>query len=501
MTEPSSSRSRTASRILLTILGLATIAALAALPTLAGPPSEEGLMDLAKFTGRFHPVVLHLPIGMLVWVLVHEFLIAVGIKRDGSTSRTAMGFAAGSAVIASLLGFVLYYSIPEYDAELAERHLYGGLAFTCLALAAWLSKLWVDAAAGRGAFVYRGLLLGSAGVMAVASHDGASLTHGSTYLTEYAPAPLRKLLGAPEKKPAAASDLSAQPVYESVIAPILEQKCYSCHNADRKRGKYRMDEYELLLAGGNDGEAIVPGDAAASNLIVRIELPMDDEEHMPPEGKKDLEDHELVLIKWWIDQGASKDALLADLAPSPEVSAALALIGGKEAEIPAETADAPEVDTRIKEEVARLQREFPAALNYESQASTALTFTAAGLRAEFGDDDLAKLEPVLPAMVSMDLSGTSLTDEGVKRLAKATGLKSLRLSETAITESSLDALATLTQLESLNLYGTQIGSPAVLKLAPLANLRRLYLWRTQVDAAGVLQLQEKLPDCEIVMGL
>jgi hypothetical protein len=343
--------------------------------------------------------------------------------------------------------------------------------------------------------------------MAVASHDGGSLTHGSTYLTEYAPAPLRKLLGLPEKSSSApaSGDLTKQPVYQTVIVPILETKCYQCHNADRKRGKYRMDEYDLLLAGGNDGEAIVPGDSAKSNLIVRIDLPEDDEEHMPPEGKKDLAAHEEVLLKWWIDQGASKDAVLSSLAATDEVRAALASISSDvAAAASAETAATPKeqgIDPNLKAEFQRLQREFPAALNLESQSTSGLTFTAAGLRAEFGDDDLAKLEPVLPAIVSIDLAGTSLTDEGVQLLAKATALRTLRLSETAITEASLDTLAKLAKLESLNLYGTQVGSPAVLKLAPLKNLRKLYLWRTQVDAAGVLQLEEKLPDCEIVMGL
>lgn len=505
MTANTPSRSRTVCRILLTLAGLAVIAALGALPTIIGPPSENGLLDLAKFTGRFHPVVLHLPIGILVWVLVHECMVAFGL-RQGS-SRTAMGLTAGSALIASLLGILLYYSIPEYDAELAQRHMDRGIAFTCLALATWLVKIWVDAAGGRGAFIYRGLLLGSAGVMTAASHDGASLTHGSTYLTEYAPAPLRELLGLPEKKsstPPAASDLASQPVYQAVIAPIFEAKCYQCHNADRQRGKYRMDEYDLLLAGGNDGAAIVPGDAVASHLVKRIELPEEDELHMPPEGKKDLAAHEVTLIKWWIGQGASADAPLNALTADDEVLAALAMVSEAAAAVAKEEPKkpaGPAMDDDIKAAFERLRGEFPAALNYESQSSSGLTFTAAGLRSSFGDADLAKLEPVLPALVAMDLSATSLSDDGAKLLAKATSLKSLRLAETAVTEASLDTLARLAELESLNLYGTQIGSPAVLKLASLQKLKKLYLWRTQVDAAGVLQLQEKMPACEIITGL
>ncbi|RPJ34694.1 MAG: hypothetical protein EHM17_05540 [Verrucomicrobiaceae bacterium] len=310
-------------QILLTVGGVFLIAALGLLPFLVGPPPVEGLPEIVKFIGRFHPVVLHLPIGILVWVLVQEGLNLLPGKRERASSRTAAGFAAASAVTASLLGLLLYYSMPEYDKDLAERHLYGGILFSCLAVAAYLVKIRVDASGGRGAVVYRIFLLASAGTMGAASHDGASLTHGRGYLTEHAPQPLRNWLGLPERHFSGSGDEASLVVYTDLIVPILEQKCYSCHNAEKQKGRYRMDEYELLLAGGKEGDGIIPGDAAGSNVIVRIELPEDDDEHMPPEGKKDLAAHELTLLKWWIDQGASKDAKAADLTETAEVKQAL----------------------------------------------------------------------------------------------------------------------------------------------------------------------------------
>lgn len=480
---------------------IAALAGLAAVTFFAGSPPEEGLPDLAKFIGRFHPLVLHLPIGMIVWVLIHETIVMFAGKRSRSSSLTAMGFAAFSAVAASLLGYLLYYSIPEYDKELAERHLYGGLLFTCLALAAWVVKLWVDEAGGRGALGYRFLLLASVGVMGFTSHDGATMTHGGNYLTEYAPDPIRRLLGLPERDDTTVADINTQPVYTGIVKPIFERRCYSCHGAERQRGRYRMDEYDLLVKGGNEGEAIVPGDSAASNVVIRIELPEEDDKRMPPDGRKGLEDYELVLVKWWIDEGASEDAMPADLPATDEVRAALAMISDSVEEEVATGEEKPALSADFVAEVERLRQEFPAALNFESRASTGLDFTAVGMRESFGDEDLRKLVPVIPALVSLDLSGTSVTDEGVALLTAATGLRRLRLSETAITEAALETIATITGLESLNLYGTPIGNDAVIKLEPLENLEKLYLWRTQVDAAGVLQLQEMLPDCEIVMGL
>jgi len=45
---------------------------------------------------------------------------------------------------------------------------------------------------------------------------------------------------------------------------------------------------------------------------------------MPPEGKKDLADHEVMLIKWWIDHGASKEAMLMDLPANDSIRSAIA---------------------------------------------------------------------------------------------------------------------------------------------------------------------------------
>lgn len=521
MTDSDTPRRSLKGPVFLTLIGLLVIAALAVLPFWAGPPPEEGLPDMAKFIGRFHPVLLHLPIGMLLLVLALETGRLFSKRKPGSSTQVAMFFAAASAVVAVLLGFVLYYSMPgDYGTELAVRHLNGGIIFACGTVAAFVVKVWVDVAGGRGAWFFWVLLLASSGVMGFASHDGASLTHGEDYLTKYAPNEVRKLIGLPLKEEkggsgggggstlaVTAKPPSEQVVYTDIIVPILEQKCYSCHNAEKQKGKYRMDEYDLLVKGGKEGDGIVHGKADDSNVIVRIDLPEDDDEHMPPEGKKDLEPHEVVLVKWWIDKGASKDAKLADLEATDEVKQAIAklvppeVLAQQKAAAENEVKQAAEKRESVKVEVERLRKEFPAALNFESQSSSGVTFTAVSMRKDFGDDDLAKLGPVMPAMVSLDLSSCTVTDKGAKLLETAGELRSLRLSETALTDAGLDALTKLPKLESLNLYGTQVTNQGVLKLAALPNLKKLYLWQTKVDAAGIEALKAKLPKCEIIMGL
>ena len=515
MTDSAPSRRSQRGPWILTLFGLLVIVSLIALPFWAGPPPEDGLPDLAKFLGRFHPVVLHLPIGMLLLVMVLE-AGRLFSKDKSSSTLVPLFFASASAVVAVLLGFVLYYSMPgDYGTELAERHLNGGIVFACVIIGAFIVKVWVDASEGRGVWFYRGMLLASSVIMGLASHDGASLTHGEDYLTKYAPNPVRKAMGLPikEVKAVEADDLVAvkppeeQVVYSDIIVPILEQKCYACHNAEKQKGKYRMDDYELLVKGGKEGDGIVHGESSDSNIVVRMELPEDDDEHMPPEGKKDLESHEVVLVKWWIDAGASKDAKVADVEATEEVKAAISKLVPPEvlarqqaAAAEAARAEAAKRET-VKGEVERLRAEFPASLNFESQSSSGVTFTAVSMRKAFGDERLAMLGPVLPAMVAMDLSATTISDQGVKLLASATDLRVLRLSETVVTDASVEVLAKLPKLESLNLYGTQVTNAGILKLADLPNLKKLYVWRSGVDEAGIKAFKEKLPGCEVVTGL
>jgi uncharacterized membrane protein len=104
-------------------------------------------------------------------------------------------------------------------------------------------------------------------------------------------------------------------VYQDIIAPVMEQKCWSCHNANKIKGELRMDQQDLLLKGGKHGAIIKANDPANSELIKRLLLPEEDEHHMPPKGKTPLTEQEIALLHWWIQQGAPFDKKVAQLKP------------------------------------------------------------------------------------------------------------------------------------------------------------------------------------------
>src|SRR3546814_6064659 len=75
-----------------------------------------------------------------------------------------------------------------------------------------------------------------------------------------------------------------------------------------------------MLAGGESGPSIVPGDPENSELYRRITLPEDHDEFMPAEGKTGFNEDQVALIRWWIEQGAPATKLLASMEVESSVS-------------------------------------------------------------------------------------------------------------------------------------------------------------------------------------
>jgi len=498
----------------LTALGLVSIGGLIAMPFLAGPPDGDKMPDMVRFLGHFHPVMLHLPIGVFSLIALQE-TAAIFLRKRGERRETPlfpMFFGAASAIVAVIAGFLLYHGGGYEGNDLAERHLWGGLAFAVASVLVLIVKAWTMFSVANQAF-YRLLFFANMGIMSFASHDGASITHGSDYLTSFAPDPIRKLLGLPIKnkkgtgeggKDEKAVSPEQKVVYADIIAPIFENRCNQCHKEEKAKGKLRMDNYEMLVKGGKEGPSIEPGSAEKSNIIVRMSLPLDEDEHMPPDGKPEPEPHEVVLIKWWLDNGADPKKTVGEMGEIPApVKEALAKLPSNHSavmeEVAAKKAAGPSDDLKLK--LVELQKEFPGALTFESQQSSNIIFTAVSLKKSLDDATFDKVAPLLPQMVEADLSGTMITDATVAKLSGAPELRKLRLAETPVTDASIDTLVKLSKLESLNLYGTKVTNAGVLKLATLANLKSLYLWQTDVSPETIEELKKKLPNCDIVTGI
>src|SRR5947207_11525367 len=83
---------------------------------------------------------------------------------------------------------------------------------------------------------------------------------------------------------AAPPTASAQPVsFINDVAPILKENCFACHDARKKAGKFDMTSYEKLMAGGANGEPIVPGKPQESEI--HLLMVSQEQRRMPPRDK------------------------------------------------------------------------------------------------------------------------------------------------------------------------------------------------------------------------
>ena len=104
--------------------------------------------------------------------------------------------------------------------------------------------------------------------------------------------------------------VQSQPMsFKADIAPILVQKCQSCHGPKKAKGKYRLDTFNRALMPGSD------------ELLFRVSTD-DEDERMPPEGDP-LSPAQVALFKKWTSEGAKfddadPDSPLASILPSLE---------------------------------------------------------------------------------------------------------------------------------------------------------------------------------------
>jgi hypothetical protein len=113
------------------------------------------------------------------------------------------------------------------------------------------------------------------------------------------------------------------PVYTGIIKPILANTCVSCHGEKKQKKKLRLDSLPAIMKGGKDGAVVVPGNADKSDLVDRIELDPDDDDHMPPKGKPQLSAKEILILEWWVKAGAPGDVPLSSLKAPDDVKAAV----------------------------------------------------------------------------------------------------------------------------------------------------------------------------------
>ncbi len=120
----------------------------------------------------------------------------------------------------------------------------------------------------------------------------------------------------------------AQIEFRRDVWPILEKSCLRCHGPEKPKSRFRLDNRESALKGGQENtDDIIPGDSARSHLVLYVARQVEDME-MPPPGKGEpLTPAQVGTLRAWIDQGAKWDAASSAPQGSVTVTAATRWVG------------------------------------------------------------------------------------------------------------------------------------------------------------------------------
>ena len=480
---------------------------------------------MLDFIGHLHPLIVHLPIGILllgVLMMVYEHYSKVDLQTPIS-----LAFLVGSisAVLACIAGWILSNS-GEYDALLIQKHQWTGISTAVIGLLVFFLKQ------------YRKLLAVILTLLVfITGHYGGTLTHGENYLfnsNENANnIPTDTLKGASKKITQIISSgkdsisIVKYNLYKDEVAPILKLRCYNCHAALKQKNGLRLDGALFIKKGGKNGKIFVAGNTFKSPLYTSLVLPIDDEKHMPPKGKHQLSQNEILIIENWIKSGASFEDIIDTITnkklvnnvgvASTNIADKNILDDLKTEKVKSEIRETKKVaieNNNIKgfENISNLPNPAPispAIIEGFKQENIILTNIAEGSNfvmanfvnvVPFNNAILQALKNINEQLVVLKLTNLPINDNDIKIVADLKNIKKLNVENTLITDNGMEYIKQLSKLEQLNLYGTNVSDEGLMELASLKNLSVLYLWKTKVTLNGIEQFKKINPKVAIEIG-
>jgi uncharacterized membrane protein len=452
------------------------------------------LLSIIEFFGRFHPLLVHLPIGILLVALLLQWLAR---KPRFIALRPSVSIVLLCGVISAaascITGYLLSIS-DDYDEVLASWHMWMALALLFVSFLLYLKEINTNFRVSR-ALLSIGLLL----LIAITGHLGGSLTHGSDYLST----PFKALfsgdsLSVTTIKPV--PNVQEALVYQNVVQPILQTRCLGCHNSSKQKGGLRMDEISGLVKGGKNGKVFQPGNAGASEMVRRLLLPVTDDDHMPPPEKPQPTENQLTLLQWWINTGASFTKKVKELDQPEKVKPIIFAL-----QQPLVSARKPRTDIPL-DAVEMAEEKALAGLRSHNINVVPVAQSSNYLAVNFATNpapatsDIKLLQQLKKQLIWLKLDNTNIDDKSLAEISPLNALTRLSLSNTAVTDNGLAAIARLENLQYLNLAGTNITAAGLQQLIGLKKIRNIFLFRTGFRSADYALVKQIWPAAAIDTG-
>ncbi|EAR00587.1 c-type cytochrome domain-containing protein [Maribacter sp. HTCC2170] len=427
------------------------------------------LSAIFAWLGRWHPVILHFPIVLLA------LSIFLGLSKK-NVPQLLLTVTTISALITAISGFFLGAEI-SVKGDLLLRHQWLGSGVALLTVI-WF---WIL----RYELEYKSILkiiqIVLIGLILLTGHFGGMLTHGEDFLT---------LPSSEESDKIPENPL----IYEHIVGRIIKEKCVSCHNPNKKKGQLVMTGLSEILKGGEIGNTIVPTKPEESEMIKRLHLPLENDEHMPPDGKNPLSENEIQILERWITLGALDTLRLAHLSGAEPMRALI-----KEMMEPDPMNKWENLPKVADSTILNLSSDY---INITRVASNSEAIKInAFLSPNHSQKSITDLKRIANNIVELDLSGIPIGPPEAEMMAACTNLEWLELDRTSISDEELDKLRGLKNLRLLKIYKTNVTDKSISVFKSLSNLKSLYLWRTGIGSKALNEFLKERPDLDVDVGI
>jgi len=427
------------------------------------------LPNLVSWLGHWHPVVLHFPIVLLS--------IAIFLSLTGkNVPKALLTIATVTALITAISGFFLGKEAgTKGDLLFWHQWLGGGVAILSVI---WY---WLDTS-NLGSKIYtKALQIVLVGLIGFTGHYGGMVTHGEDFLA----LPVDK----------SNTEMPEDPlIYQDVVARILDESCVKCHNANKRKGELLMTSKSQLLKGGESGPSIISGDHEKSELVQRLHLPDAHEEHMPPEGEKNLTDSEIQIIERWIALNTSDTLRLSHLDNSEPLFALVEAM--QQPDLAQKWTQLPVIADST---IATFSSDY---VTIKRMANNANALAINMYKPpEYTSDLIIDLKPIVANIVQFDISGLPIGKLELGLIASCNNLEWLEIDRTPITDVETDTLKGLSKLRTLKIYDTAIADKALATFKKMESLEQIYLWKTKVTEGALREFIIAKPSIRVNKGV
>ena len=444
---------------------------------------------IIEFLGHLHPVFVHIPIGVLVLAYIIQYFFHTNQDKSKLIDFILI-VGVASSILAAFFGWMLSLS-GGYDEDMLSLHKWLGIFVCFSSLFLLIFKRFTNFK--KKNIYYHVLFHLVILALTAAGHFGGELTHGEGYLFSFEEQDSKNTSTIVLKKQKI-NDTSSISVYAGIVEPIFSQKCMQCHNEKKKKGDFKMHNFDALMKGGKSGKALVPGDLEHSELMVRLMLDNTDDKHMPPKGKSQLNKPEQDLLSWWVLHGTSQSIPIKQVSSNDTIKYFLANVE-KIGTVKKEIDSIAPADSVFLIDLKKINVVVvPISLGSNFLEVNAINAPS------FGDKDAPTVEKIAPQIRWLSFSETQITDASVDYLSRCENLEKLNFKNTLITNASILKINKLKKLKYLNIVGTKINDTGLLQLQPGTNSLQIYCWNTGITEKGIQQFRKKFPETNVFFG-